>query len=362
MRKGRKEDHFFENSFSNFGYHKGKDSLYCITNDGYFVVINCKDFGVKYLSFQIEEGVFTGFSTSYAITCAGKLFFFDYSGQRYLVLDIEKSKVSIMSIPNVIPTSSFDRRSNILALSTENGCIYCFIRNSDEVIEIDALTNKIVNRYNLEYSLNDAMAFRFKNELYIILDRYQIAKFIDRKLEIKELDVGENSSELQFVCADDETIYMLTRRGKILFGNLKGIYGQIDLHSKRDEFALIVNCGKRLWAFPYLGEDIIYIENGEIRTYDEYCDEFMYGAPENWFSVGTKYYQFLKTRSGIVFPPRASNMMALITNEGVLEWKRIEFSKAPGKLRSIVKRNGYICERNGTFGLNDFLDDAFEKD
>ncbi|WP_029232403.1 hypothetical protein [Butyrivibrio sp. VCB2006] len=342
----KKTNKKYELAFTNFGYSPLDDSLYGFTDTGFLIKINCENYTVKYISPERSGEQYDFIVAEHSITVEGNIVFYDSRGTDFLVYDLRKNVLKKKNIPNIVP-SQYDERSNILCVLQCNGHLIALIRNSSEIITIDRNTFEIVDRTELDFSLKNAFAATKGNKIYVFFDNTSVVKELDLSANsISELDSGFVFNDFQCVNVFDDFFYLLSNTGKVCETDLQNNTKFYDIGGRKNEFCLDVKACNRIWVFPWTGDDIYYIENGNIHLYQEYDDDFEYGASERMFSIGGKYINYVYTNRGVFLPARVGNKIALIDENGDLKWKKMIIPNRIYRLRAEMQNNGYVNEKD----------------
>ncbi len=345
---------FNDNAFTSFAYNQNENAFYAITDRWLIIRISCDDFDAKYIFADSGQKYLEGFVARKSWCDGNNVFFVSFTGEKYIVYNIKSNTIREEYI-GIKDSISNIKTDNVLDLIDYGNYLYLFIKSDSSIVKIEKNTWKIKEVIKADFSFNKSKFIFYNKEEYLIFDKYvKVFSFSDE--EFRDAGIKIEFENLLCMYVYQEYIYMLSSSGEIAKCDLLGNIEHYNIGGKENDFSIIVKAGDKLWVFPSLGDNIYYLQDGVIKLFEEYDEEFSYYAEKDWFLIGSKFFNYVETENNIFFPARVSNrIIALDKTTGNLSFHKITFSDKKPLIKNILIEKNIVKEGDYDITINDYL-------
>lgn len=261
---------------------------------------------------------------------------------------------------------------NFCCVSAYGNYLYLFPGYSSEIIKIDLLNRKIVEKKNI-LEINSNLGNLDKDCLYwekgYKISGKKIALFTRKRRDVLIYNLEKDDYEINFmpeemegivdICSTEEGIYVLSSHNSLYLWNYKDSILKLLTHvpeiRDKNYFGEMISTTEKIIVLPCLGDDI-YIYNKQKNTftiYKNYPADFGYNG---YTTAWSKYNNMCESKEYVYYPMRLSNYILQIEkNKGSIKWIK---PNPPSKLQRCIYYNqkgiSILDERN--IGLSTYID------
>ena len=159
-------------------------------------------------------------------------------------------------------------------------------------------------------------------------DKSEIVIFEMKKMEFQKIELQENL-RIKYISINSGRIVFLTDNNDVYnynieTNNLTLIWECFDISMDFDRIHLVGEDGKLIILLPSINyNEIILLENGETKIYNEYPDKFEYIFPQQH-----KYVRYAESSEQYVYPMRSANYCLRINKcDGKIDWVQPRISR-----------------------------------